>query len=84
MRQSLYFFQVIKSKGGKESETEYFAALVNIHVFFFILSLHLGSCQILLYSLANEPLFTRMLVPIRQALIHCPKNRRDQNSSSAV
>lgn len=34
MRQSLYFLQVIKSKGGKESETEYFAALVNIHVFF--------------------------------------------------
>ena len=28
---SAYFPQVIKSKGGKESETEYFAALVNVH-----------------------------------------------------
>lgn len=29
----LNYLQVIKSKGGKESETEYFAALVNIYSF---------------------------------------------------
>lgn len=31
MKHKLFnYLQVIKSKGGKESETEYFAALVNI------------------------------------------------------